>query len=278
MTGHGRAATIRYRSGTVLLSVLLAACSSNPPPEPLAVEPEPAVEPTPVAPAPPEQAAPDFMDEALFALRDRNYSGAHDNLIEVLELCGQSPLGQQALLLVAAAELDPRNPSPRRSLASEATGLLLTDAATPSWARQLGESLYLLALRTGAKAPSLGDLESSELAGLYGGLRGLSSADIALYELMDENPTELARVDPGQGTGKSDAGARSEVNPDPRLRSGSASEYCSARWPDVWDRRPTDRLPSLGSSPYPAQVQALRARVLELEEELERIRRIVTQP
>ena len=101
---------------------------------------------------------------------------------------------------------------------------------------------------------------------------------MTLYDLMDEDPAELRRVDPDRAANGYRGARAPAATQDPRLRVGSASDYCEARWPDLWDRRPTERLPSLGSTPYPAQVQALRARVAELEAELERIRRIVTQP
>lgn len=276
MTGGSTAVRNRRYGVIAVASTLLAGCASHPPPEPVVVEPERSTEAAPLSAPQPERQAPATFEEALYALRDRSYDDAHASLIEVLDLCGHSPLSQQALLLIASSELDPRNPNPRRSMAAEAAAILLRDAATPSWTRQLGESLYLLALKLGARRPGPADLEASELGALYGGI-GSSPAEATLYDLIDEDPAELARVDKERAK-SSYVVTRPTTSHQDRLRVGSASEHCSARWPDLWDRRPTARLPSLASSPYPARVQALRSRVEELEAELERIRRIVTQP
>jgi hypothetical protein len=209
----------------------VAACASAPPPQPPVPEPKPVVEPSPPAP-PPEAEAPGKLELAVAALDERNYDAAYARLLEVVDLCGSAPLGQQALLLMAAAELDPRNPDPRRDLAAEATALLWRETSGRGWVHTLTESLYLIALRLGARNAGPTDAEAAELEW---------------------------RV---------------------RAAPADASSYCAPVWsapPAPAASGPGTGLPSLKRSPYPAQVAELRRRVRELEEELERIRRIVGQ-
>ena len=208
------------------------ACASTPPPQPPVPEPEPVVQPPP-PPPPPEAEAPGKLELAVAALDERNYDAAHARLLEVVDLCGSAPLGQQALLLMAAAELDPRNPDPRRDLAAESTALLWEETHGRGWVHTITESLYLIALRLGARSAGPTDAEAAELEW---------------------------RV---------------------RAAPADATSYCGPVWPTrlppPTTSTPEDRLPSLNGSSYPAQVAELRRRVRELEEELERIRRIVGQ-
>jgi len=209
-----------------------AACASTPPPQLPVPEPKPVVQPPP-PPPPPEAEAPGKLELAVAALDGRNYDAAHARLLEVVDLCGSAPLGQQALLLMAVAELDPRNPDPRRDLAAESTALLWEETYARGWAHTLAESLYMIALRLGAGNAGPTDAEAAELEW---------------------------RV---------------------RAAPADASSYCGPAWParlpSPTASAPEDGLPSLNGSSYPAQVAELRRHVRELEEELERIRRIVGQ-
>ena len=210
------------------------ACASTPPPQPLVPEPKPVVQPPP-PPPPPEAEAPGKLELAVAALDERNYDAAHARLLEVVDLCGSAPLGQQALLLMAVAELDPRNPDPRRDLAAESTALLWEETHGRGWAHTLTESLYMIALRLGARNAGPTDAEAAELE----------------WRVRAAPAGPLAR------------------------------SYCGPAWPtrlpSPTASAPEDGLPSLNGSPYPAQVAELRRHVRELEEELERIRRIVGQ-
>lgn len=229
--------------------ILIAACSSNPVPGPVVPDPTAAVEAPPPAPPPPQAEAPDKLKAALEALGKSDYTVAHARLMEIVELCGSAPLGQQAVLLIAATELDPRNPDPRGSLAAESTSLLLGELDSMSWAGQFAESFYLIGRRLGAQQLGAEDTEALELGWLfrhgYGRQPPDEPEDGEASTLMDE-----------------------------------ASLHCEALWaaPSVGDSQGVQGvLPSLPGSSYPAQVTALRRQVRELEEELERIRRIVSQ-
>lgn len=281
-------------------AVLVTACSSNPEPAPVVPEYTPAVEPPP-PPPPPQAEAPGKLEAALGALRARDYEAAYARLVEVVELCGSAPLGQQALLLIAATELDPRNPDPRRSLAAEATSLLLGELDSMSWARQFSESFYLIGRRLGAQQLGAEDTEALELGWLFrnGYAQQDRSEPDAAAALVDEDSREWAEVesissesdlvlsDPSTGGGGTVPGRAGFVSTSgsPLLpsnaspggeRRNEASPHCEALWaaPSVGG---PGALPSLPGASYPSQVAALRRRVRELEEELERIRRIVTE-
>ena len=234
---HRRGLVFRLRMAWVAGALTGAtACASAPPPQPPIPDPKPVVQPPP-PPPPPEAEAPAKLELAVASLDERNYDAAHARLLEVVDLCGSAPLGQQALLLMAVAELDPRNPDPRRDLAAESTALLWEETNGRGWAHTLTESLYMIALRLGARSAGPTDAEAAELEW-------------------------RVRAAP--------AGA------------AESPAYCGPVWPTTLPP-PTataaleDGLPSLNGSSYPAQVAELRRRVRELEEELERIRRIVGQ-
>jgi hypothetical protein len=288
--------------------VLIAACSSNPEPGPVVPDPTPAVEAPPPLPPPPQAEAPDKLQAALEALGKSDYTAAYARLMEVVELCGSAPLGQQALLLIAATELDPRNPDPRRSLAAESTSLLLGELDSMSWARQFAESFYLIGRRLGARQLGAEDTEALELGWLfrhgYGRQPPDRPEDGEATTLIDEDSREWAEVEsrssetdyalsgPHTGrnatvagrtgviSGTSGTGSSPSTGSATRERREEASPHCEALWaaPSVGDGQVVQGvLPSLPGSSYPARVTALRRRVRELEEELERIRRIVSE-
>jgi hypothetical protein len=271
--------------------ILSAACSFNPEPGPVVPQAAPSVEAPPPPPPPPQAEAPDKLQAALEALGRSDYTAAYARLMEVVELCGGAPLGQQALLLIAATELDPRNPDPRRSLAAESTSLLLGELDSTSWARQFAESFYLIGRRLGARQLGAEDTEALELGWLfrhgYGRQPPDKPEDDEASTLTDEDSREWAEVESmssetdyalsGPHAGRHDTVAgRTAV----RVRTDDSSPHCEALWasPSTSDGQGVKGvLPSLPGSSYPAQVITLRRRVRELEEELERIRRIVSE-
>ncbi len=283
---------------------LITACSSNPDPAPVVPDPAPVVQAPPPAPPPPQAQAPYKLQAALEALWKGDYTAGHARLAEVVELCGSAPLGQQALLLIAAAELDPRNPDPRRSLAAEATSLLLGELDSMTWARQFAESFYLIGRRLGAQQLGAEDTEALELGWLFRHGYGRQPTDKPengeTSTLVDEDPREWAEVESSSGSDyalsgpQADKGdtvsagtgvrsVRSGTEPSKstlsatRRHADKASPHCEALWtaPSAGDGQ--GALPSLPGSSYPAQIAALRRRVRELEEELVRIRRILSE-
>lgn len=280
-------------------TILVAACGTHPQPSPGVPERTLALEAPPPPPPPPQAEAPDKLEASVKALGRGDYNEAHARLLEVVELCGGAPLGQQALLLIAAAELDPRNPDPRRSLAAESTSLLLGELDSTSWARQLAESFYLIGRKLGARQLGAEDTEALELGWLFrhgSGRHPQEKEGGDASALMDEDSREWAEVESaasetdvelaGTSAGRYDTvsdrrgstwspgGASASPAGEGR---GEASLHCQAVWTAPSNGIAQRALPSLPGSSYPAQVTALRRRVRELEDELERIRRIVTE-
>lgn len=166
------------------------------------------------------------------AFEARNQDVLYARVLQVLERCGTRPLAQQALLLLTAGELDPRNPDPRPPLALEATEIVLRAVEPASWTHALAESLHLIARRLGA-----------EKAGLY-------AADELELRFRSEK---------GDDGGAEEPPVACEAAPWPEAGAGVD--------PPVFRERS-----------YPALVAQLRRRVAELEEELQRLRRITKEP
>ena len=161
--------------------------------------------------------------------------------LATLERCGTGPLGQQALLMLAAAELDPRNPDPHLSLAHEALALALAATDESSWSRILVESLYLVALQLGARPAPLHAGDESELRWrAWKGDEARSSIGHLTFEACRPLPWPSG---PGSQRPTGDEGA-----------------------------------PELAGDSYPARIAWLRRRVAELEAEIARLRRIASQP
>lgn len=89
------------------------------------------------------------LDAGALALRRGEFDRAGEALAEVRRTCGETRLGRQALLLIAALEMDPRNPSGDPGRAAALAGHWLTRPETFPWTRSIAETLYLQALRAG---------------------------------------------------------------------------------------------------------------------------------
>jgi hypothetical protein len=90
------------------------------------------------------------LELGLQALAERDYSRAQEHLEWVYRTHWQEPVGQQALLALIAAEMDPRNTTRRLWASADMSARLLGIEQSPRWMEPLGETLYLLALELGA--------------------------------------------------------------------------------------------------------------------------------
>lgn len=90
-----------------------------------------------------------WLDAGALALRRGEFDRAGEALAEVRRTCGEARLGRQALLLIAALEMDPRNPSGDPDRAAALAGHWLTRPETFPWTRPVAETLYMQALRAG---------------------------------------------------------------------------------------------------------------------------------
>jgi hypothetical protein len=90
------------------------------------------------------------LAHAAAALEAQNYVRARELLEPVYYQHWREPAGQQALLMLIAAELDGRNPNRRLWAAADMASRLLEIPQVEPWTVPVAESYYLLALELGA--------------------------------------------------------------------------------------------------------------------------------
>lgn len=95
---------------------------------------------------------------AALARGDRNI--AHEQIQPVSTEHWGEPVGHRATLVLAAAELDPRNPARRLWVGADLSAQLLSHHATPPWMEPVAETLYLLSLELGANEEQLARTEA----------------------------------------------------------------------------------------------------------------------
>lgn len=124
----------------LLLSLLVAAagCASAPKWDP---------DPGPAAPG-------QNFDAAIVDLRSGSYAAAARALRDVRRRCAGRPLGVQAFLVLAAADLDPRGRQGPPDRAAQMTAEFLAGAEGPAWTRPVAEALFLAARDLGGELGS----------------------------------------------------------------------------------------------------------------------------
>lgn len=93
------------------------------------------------------------LDRGLAALDAGAYPAAFEELSWVYAHCPRREAGLQALLALAALELDARNEMARPRVGTELLARAIRDPGTPHWARPLAETTFLTALALGAPHP-----------------------------------------------------------------------------------------------------------------------------
>lgn len=96
------------------------------------------------APSPEER-----LERGIDALQAGDLVTANIELRWLWENHWDQPIGKQALLVLAAAELDPRNPARRTDAAATMATLVLDMADTPTWMVPIAQTMYLLSLELG---------------------------------------------------------------------------------------------------------------------------------
>ncbi|MGH7466763.1 MAG: hypothetical protein ACRENP_02145 [Longimicrobiales bacterium] len=80
------------------------------------------------------------------AFQRGDYVTANEELGWVVERYGDEGIGRQALLAVAAVEMDPRNPQRRLALGAELIGSYLRLDEHPDWVMPAAQTLYLMSM------------------------------------------------------------------------------------------------------------------------------------
>ncbi len=163
--------------------------------------------------------------DGLVALEEARAEEAFGQLERTRRICGTSPLGQQAVLVEAAAALGGRVGPRDARRAAELSAAFLRQPSPPAWGVPIAESLYLMAREMGAGQPS------EEATGAV-------FADAA-----------------GEGGSRADCGPRWEA-----ASPGGTP------------------VPSLEGTGVAAELERLRSRLGELEEEVERLRALLKMP
>jgi hypothetical protein len=87
---------------------------------------------------------------AVAALADRDLAHAREQLRYLYETYPDEAIGRRAALVLAAAELDPRNSDRQLRAGADVAARLLVQPASPEWMTPVAETLYLVALELGA--------------------------------------------------------------------------------------------------------------------------------
>jgi DNA repair exonuclease SbcCD ATPase subunit len=95
------------------------------------------------------------------AVQEQEYARARGLLEPLVYDRAHERVGQQALLLMLAAELDNRNPQRRLWAAADMAGRLLATDGVESWMVPVAESYYLLAMELGAAEERIAEAESA---------------------------------------------------------------------------------------------------------------------
>lgn len=91
------------------------------------------------------------LQEGLQALGRGDYRLAHERLSWVAQRYGHEQVGQQAVLTLAALELDPRNPGRRINVGSDMAATYLKLPEKAAWTHPVAQTLYLLGLELSAE-------------------------------------------------------------------------------------------------------------------------------
>lgn len=100
--------------------------------------------------APFESRGEERLEQGLEALARSDYRAAQEHLRWVVQNDGSDQHGQRALLVLAALEMDPRNPARRIGAGADLAANYLGLAEKPSWTQPIAQTLYLLSLELGA--------------------------------------------------------------------------------------------------------------------------------
>lgn len=223
------------------------------------------------------------LQQGVDALEANDFDVAHTELSWVYTHCPSSRQGMDALLLLATAELDPRNSSRRLDVGAALVGAYLATPGISAERRQLGESIYLLALELGALPPlgvsiePPGDpgnsgltsrcipAEPRQVIALPVGRRAEQLADTVLPDAVTaEDTLAIAGAD--------------------TLAPGAEDPMLGSLLPPLPGESVPERLAALAAvrdslevelAELRGQVDSLEQRVASQEEELERIRRTI---
>ena len=111
-----------------------------------------------------KSSADDRFNAGMVALRRGDFAQASTDLGWVAEHYPDKDVGRQALLVVAALEVDPRNPRRRLAMGADLAGSYLKLEDKERWTEPVAQSLFLLAEELGAAEERVAAAEADRLA------------------------------------------------------------------------------------------------------------------
>jgi hypothetical protein len=126
----------------------------------------------------------------LAAAQRGDYVTANEELGWVVERYGDQEIGQQALLAVAAVEMDPRNPQRRLPLGADLIESYLRLETQPDWVVPVAQTLYLMSMEMGAADERVAQAE----VGKQEAERRIQEVERDLPKLPDPNATVSERL------------------------------------------------------------------------------------
>jgi hypothetical protein len=102
------------------------------------------------------------FDAGLAALRAGDYIAAHENLAWVAENKPGETEGRQALLIISAMEMDPRNPMRRLSVGSDLVVSYMNHPDKDRWTDPIAQTMYLLAVELGGAEDKVAQAEAEK--------------------------------------------------------------------------------------------------------------------
>lgn len=100
--------------------------------------------------APFESRGQERLEQGLEALARSDYRTAHEHLTWVLQNDPDDEHGRRAMLVLAALEMDPRNPQRRIGAGADYVAAYLGAPDRATWTQPIAQTLYLLSLELGA--------------------------------------------------------------------------------------------------------------------------------
>lgn len=227
--------------------------------------------------------------DGIRALEQAEFESASQRLATVAAICPVDGVGRRAMLLLAAAELDPRNGAGRVDVAAELTAFQLARPSTSEpWAASLAREIHVIALDYGAtgvaatEIPGPGVLWTRYFEGRAQADDRAAARTPAGEELVADDAEE---ADDGDAAGVAGQPVATEPRGGPLCDVPAADSRITmpelTRRPVVAGGEPDQGAPARPApAADPADVRALTAEVNRLraqlaatEQELDRIRR-----
>lgn len=228
------------------------------------------------------------LEHGVLAMESGDFRLAAERLAPVAAICPVDALGRQAMLLLAASELDPANPARRPDAAAELAAFQLARRAEGEWEGALASRLYTLALDYGARPIAASEVPGPEVVWLrylsdpaiMDAPLGVPAADSVAAESTDLAEAERAEAATERAVDAQDGGPSCQVpEPDedlvmPHLDGDPLA--MRGGLPTTGQPGAQAMVNGADSRALQAEIDRLRQELARKEQELDRIRRTLS--